>query len=243
MNTQEDRMSRLNQKLKKIEVSDRSGRLSKLAGIETRVTNLEARFEQWKNEHETDSRQLKQTYAKLTADVDEHTLAWQTSLNIERLVDAVTLMAQRVEMVADAHRQSDQRCLRQVEERCRTVKTEIAKEKKIRVEAVEDLCVIIKESFPKLEEQVADEAIRRTEADEIIQKKLNQEVSDMELELSKEKATKEENEKAIFDVIKDTVEKVKRELENEKRERENSEQSLMRLLEDSMGKLNSIVHS
>jgi hypothetical protein len=243
MNTQEDRINRLNQKLKKIDVVDRGGRLGKLAGIENRVVALEAKFEQWKGQHEGDTKQLKQQFSKLAAEVDEHNANWLSNLNIEKLIDAVSLMAQKVELISDGHRQNDQRILRVIEERSRGIKNEIAKERKSRAEAVEDLCIIIKESFPKLEEQIAEEALRRTEADELIHKKLSQEVSEMELELSKEKATKEENEKAIFDVIKDTVEKVKRELETEKRDRENSEQSLMRLLEDSMGKLNSIVHS
>lgn len=243
MDSHEGRINRLNQKLRKIEVSDRGGRLNKLASIDARVVRLESAFEQMRGQHDSEMKVLKQQAGKLTAEVDDGNDYWTSNLNIEKLIDAVSLMIQKVEVIADTNRQIDQRHLRQLEERCRGVKSDLSKEKKLRIESIDDLCGLIKESLPKLEEMITDEAQRRSEADELTHKKLSQEVNDLELELSKEKATKEENEKSIFDIIKDTVEKIKRELETERRERENSEQSMMKLLEDSMGKLNSIVHS
>lgn len=243
MDSHEGRISRLNQKLRKIEISDRSGRLTKLSSIQSRVSSIEARFAQMQSQQDADMKAMKQQTSKLIVDVDESNDHWHANLNVEKLIDAVSMMIQKVEMIAENNRLTDQRHARLLDDRCRCAKSDLAKEKKLRVESLDDLCVIIKESFPRLEEQIAEEAQRRSESDEVAHKKLSQEVNDMELELSKERATKEENEKAIFDIIKDTVEKIKRELDTERRERESSEQSLMKLLEDSMNKLNNIVHS
>jgi hypothetical protein len=243
LNTQEDRINRLNQKLKKIDINDREGRLTKLTAIDQKVTALEAKFEQMRQQQESESKVVRHQASRLAQDVEESDEHWQANYNVEKLVEAVTLLAQKVEMLAENNRQGDQRLVRVIEEKARTLKGEFGKERKLRSEQLEDLCSLIKDTLPRLEDLVTEEAQRRLEADETILKKLNQETADLDLELSKEKACKEENEKAIFDIIKDTVEKVKRELETEKKDRENSEQSLMRLLEDSMSKLNSIVHA
>ena len=243
MNNTEDRISRLNQKLKKIEVVDRGGRLSKLATLESRICTLEHKFEQIRASQEGESKSMKQQANKIIGDVEESNEFFASNYNVGKLVDVVSIISQRVEEIADSNRQSDQKLMKALDDKTKTIRNELAKERKSRNDAVDELCLIIKDSFPKLQEMVSEESSRRSESDESILKKLNQEVSDLDLDLSKERASKEENEKTIFEVIKDTVERVKKELETEKRDRENSEQSLSRLLEESMSKLNSIVQT
>lgn len=240
MSNHEDRMLRLTQKLKNIEISDRGGRMHRLLTIEGKISQLENKFDQLKGENESDMKILRQQATKLIKEAEDSNELFSSQYNVERIIDAVATISHRVDTIVENNRQSDARVVRTVDERSRALKAEIAKERRVRIETVEDLCVAIKESFPKLEHAVKEESNKRTEADELILKKINQEVAEIDIELGKEKGVKEENEKAIFDIIKDTVEKVKRELENEKKDREQSEQGLMRLLEESMQKLNSM---
>ena len=241
--TAEDRMSRLTEKLKNIDITDRGGRLGKLVSIEAKVSALESKFQQMKEQQDGGMKSVRQRTSKLVNELEEANETHDHNYNVSQLVDLVNQLVQRVEDISNNNRLLDQKALKVLDDRSKSIKSEISKERKARNEAIDDLCMIIKDTFPKLQDLIAEESARRAEMDENILKRMNQESCDFDLELSKEKAAREHNEKSVYEVIKETVERVKKEIENERRERDNSEQSLMRLLEDSMSKLNSIVHT
>lgn len=238
---QEARISKLNQKLKNIEISDRDGRLGKLNTLEEKLAKLEERFEGLKNAQEGDFKELRGKCNSLYEEVDECNEHWKKNFSFGKLVEAMLTLEEKLLGITELNRQQDSKITKIIEERAKNMKSELTKERKIRSDCIDDIYIIIKETFPKLEELLAEEVSRRCDADEAILKKLDQESCDLELDLSKEKNNQDENQRAIFDIVRDIVEKVKRELESEQKERETSGESLMRLLQDSVSKLNSIV--
>lgn len=238
---QEARISKLNQKLKNIEISDRDGRLGKLTTLEEKLSKLEEKFESLKSVQEGDFKELRSKCNNVYEEVDDCNDHWKKNYSFAKLIEMMTALDDKLIGITELNRQQDSKITKIIDERAKNMKHELTKERKIRSDCIDDIYLIIKETFPKLEEVLAEEVSRRCDADEAILKKLDQETCDLELDLSKEKNNQDENQRAIFDIVRDIVEKVKRELEAEQKERETSGESLMRLLQDSVSKLNSIV--
>eukprot|EP01017_Pseudomicrothorax_dubius_P004800 TRINITY_DN1105_c0_g3_i2.p1 TRINITY_DN1105_c0_g3~~TRINITY_DN1105_c0_g3_i2.p1 ORF type:complete len:251 (-),score=71.83 TRINITY_DN1105_c0_g3_i2:103-855(-) len=239
---QRERIHRIAEKLTNISATTESERAKKLELLEKRLATVEDKYNDFVDTNNKRLLNIREQVTKVQRLIEEnHThfnIFVETKGRDLQVVDKELL--HRLQSIVEARKEGEQRMLRLIDDRVNQIKTDLAKETRIRVESLDIINSTLEEDIPRITNSLKNEVAAKEDSDREITKKIIDEFSKIYSAIEEERKTREETENSMFDMLKEVVGKVKNEIDYEKKNRETTEDNLLNLIEDACSKLNQV---
>eukprot|EP00933_Yihiella_yeosuensis_P016713 TRINITY_DN14170_c2_g3_i1.p1 TRINITY_DN14170_c2_g3~~TRINITY_DN14170_c2_g3_i1.p1 ORF type:complete len:264 (+),score=80.06 TRINITY_DN14170_c2_g3_i1:109-900(+) len=236
-----ERIARLSEKLTAAnEVGthqDEKGLRSEL--LQAKLTTLDERVSTCQDLSHKKFMALKEQLLKFQKDLDSERTLREASeqAKTEEVVSLDASLQANLRAEQEALRETETRVLSIFETKTNTLKEEMIRSGKLRMENEANLRRYLEVDIPKLYESLKEEVSNREAMEQRMLQKAMDEVTELQSAVLEEKKAREDTEEAMLRMMEDVVTKMQAEIANERRERERTEEMLLTLLNETCQKL------
>ena len=193
-----DRIQKLSDRLKGIQSTLESDKVTKVDDLERRLQVMEEQFWEMQDENTKKFAILREMMSKLGKGVEEERQARESFIDFKG--KELLSVSEKIQEAADlsnnvtltqARRESEHKISRLIEDRTSSLKQELLREIKLRNEACENLKRYVDDDLPKLQSTLKDEINRREELEQNILNLVTDELSRVQGEIDEEKKFRE----------------------------------------------------
>lgn len=234
-----ERIARLSEKLNVVQEDSRDDKDARIDALQAKLKQLDERVASSQDISQKKFSTLKEQLIKFQRELDAErkTREGQAQGKQDEIGQLRLQLQSSLEAEQEVLRETENRILSLFESKTSSLKDDMIKSGRLRMDNEANLRRYLEVDIPKLYESLKEEVGNREAMEQRMLCKAMDEVTQLQSAILEEKKAREDTEEAMLRMMEDVVTKMQGEIAAERRERERTEEMLLNLLNETCQKL------